>query len=136
MNEADTKLKEVMDEFGCQTGTLHRAEGEWLHLVSKAGIPDFLLDKISKIPFGKGIAGVAAETKAPIELCNLQEDLGGVAKEEARKTGVSGSLAVPILDADGKVLGTLGVGKVEPYDFSDTEKKRLAEIGEEFLTLF
>jgi len=125
-----------MDEFGCQTGTLHRAEGEWLHLVSKAGIPDFLLDKISKIPFGKGIAGVAAETKAPIELCNLQEDLGGVAKEEARKTGVSGSLAVPILDADGKVLGTLGVGKVEPYDFSDTEKKRLAEIGEEFLTLF
>jgi putative methionine-R-sulfoxide reductase with GAF domain len=45
-------------------------------------------------------------------------------------------LAVPILDADGKVLGTLGVGKVEPYDFSDTEKKRLAEIGEEFLTLF
>jgi signal transduction protein with GAF and PtsI domain len=136
MNEADTKLKEAMDEFGCQTGTLHRAEGEWLHLVSKAGIPDFLLDKISKIPFGKGIAGVAAETKAPVELCNLQKDLGGVAKEDARKTGVSGSLAVPILDADGKVLGTLGVGKVEPYDFSDTEKKRLTEIGDEFVALF
>jgi len=124
-----------MNEFGCQTGTFHRAEGELLHLVAYAGVPEFLLDKISKIPFGKGIAGVAAETKGPVELCNLQQDLGGVAKEDARKTGVSGSLAVPILDKDGKVIGTLGVGKVEPYDFSDAEKKRLSEIGDEFVTM-
>jgi L-methionine (R)-S-oxide reductase len=131
MDTAEEKLREAMVEFGCQTGTLHRAEGEWLHLVAKAGVPDFLLEKISLIPFGKGIAGVAAETKAPVELCNLQQDLGGVAKEDARKTGVSGSLAVPILSGDGMVLGTLGVGKVKPYDFSEVEKERLAEIGQE-----
>lgn len=135
MNQSEEKLKESMKEFGCQTGTLHRAEGRWLHLVTCAGVPDFLLDKISKIPFGKGIAGVAAESKGPVELCNLQQDLGGVAKEDARKTGVSGSLAVPILDAEGKVLGTLGVGKIEPYDFSADEKTRLTEIGQEFLPL-
>jgi L-methionine (R)-S-oxide reductase len=129
---ADTKLKEAMAEFECQTGTLHRADGEWLYLVSKEGIPEFLLDKISKIPFGKGIAGVAAQSKEPVELCNLQQDLGGVAKEDARKTGVSGSLAVPILNATGKVLGTLGVGKVVPYEFSDQEKERLTVIGSEF----
>ena len=110
-----------MAEFGCQTGTLHRAEGEWLHLVAMAGVPDFLLDKISLIPFGKGIAGVAASTREPVELCNLQQDLGGVAKEDARKTGVSGSLAVPILSNEGLVLGMLGVGKVTPYEFSDSE---------------
>ncbi len=122
-----------MAEFECQTGTLHRAEGEWLHLVASIGVPEFLMDKISTIPFGKGIAGVAAESKAPVELCNLQQDLGGVAKEDARKTGVSGSLAVPILDEHGKVLGTLGVGKIIPYDFSDAEKARLTELGQEFL---
>ncbi len=124
-----------MDEFGCQTGTLHRAEDKWLHLVACFGVPEFLLDKIAKIPFGKGIAGVAAESKGPVELCNLQQDLGGVAKEDARKTGVSGSLAVPILDDDGKVLGTLGVGKTEPYDFSEAEKVRLSEIGRECIGL-
>jgi putative methionine-R-sulfoxide reductase with GAF domain len=130
MKETDEKLKEAMAEFGCQTGTLHRAEGEWLHLVAHAGVPEFLLDKISKIPFGKGIAGVAAATREPVELCNLQQDLGGVAKEDARKTGVSGSLAVAILSEDGEnVMGTIGVGKVEPYEFSDSEKARLAEIG-------
>ena len=124
-----------MAEFSCQTGTLHRAEGGWLHLVAQAGVPDFLLEKISLIPFGKGIAGVAAETKAPVELCNLQQDLGGVAKEDARKTGVSGSLAVPILSESGVVLGTLGIGKIEPYDFSAAEKQRLSEIGQEFVPL-
>jgi len=136
MNEIDEKLKLVMDEFGCTTGTLHKTEqgDDLLSLVSHAGVPEFLIEKISKIPFGKGIAGVAAETKQPVELCNLQQDLGGVAKEDARKTGVSGSLAVPILSEDGvKVLGTLGVGKVEPHDFSEAEKTRLAELGNSFV---
>lgn len=132
---AEQKLQEAMAEFGCQTGTLHRAEGEWLYLVASVGVPEFLMDKISTIPFGKGIAGVAAESKEPVELCNLQQDLGGVAKEDARKTGVSGSLAVPILDGSGKVLGTLGVGKIVPYEFSDAEKVRLTELGQEFVAL-
>lgn len=133
MKNADEKLQEAMAEFGCQTGTLHRAEGEWLQLVAMAGVPDFLLEKISLIPFGKGIAGAAALTREPVELCNLQQDLGGVAKEDARKTGVSGSLAVPILSESGAVLGTLGIGKVTPHEFSDAEKARLAEIGRGFV---
>jgi L-methionine (R)-S-oxide reductase len=135
MHKTEEKLRRAMVEFGCQTGTLHRAEGEWLHLVAQVGVPDFLLDKISLIPFGKGIAGVAAETREPVELCNLQQDLGGVAKEDAQKTGVAGSLAVPILSEEGVVLGTLGVGKMTPYDFSDVEKERLAQIGREFVRM-
>ncbi|MBC7978975.1 MAG: GAF domain-containing protein [Armatimonadetes bacterium] len=136
MNDSEQKLRQVLGEFECQTGTLHRADGEWLYLVSQVGVPEFLLEKISKIPFGKGIAGVAAERREAVELCNLQEDLGGVAKEDARKTGVSGSLAVPILSADGaKVLGTIGIGKVTAYQFSEVEKERLAAIGRSFIEM-
>ncbi len=100
MKDHKERLGEVLAEFGCQTGTLHRAEGEWLELVCAIGVPEELMDKITKIPFGKGIAGVAAEKRGPVELCNLQQDLGGVAKEDARKTGVSGSLAVPVFSED------------------------------------
>ncbi|MFK7850005.1 MAG: GAF domain-containing protein [Akkermansiaceae bacterium] len=133
MNSSQENLNRTIEEFGCQTGTLHRAEGELLQLVAYQGVPEFLIEKISTIPFGKGIAGVAAATREPVELCNLQENLGGVAKEAARKTGVSGSLAVAILSEDGQtVVGTLGVGKVEPYEFSDEEKDRLKEIGKNF----
>jgi len=120
-------LAAVLQEFSCQTGTLHRADGEWLELVAAIGVPAELMPKIERIPFGKGIAGVAAERKEPVELCNLQQDLGGVAKEDARKTQVSGSIAVPVMTVTGEVLGTLGIGKYAPYDFPEEEKSRIAE---------
>ncbi len=126
-------LAGVLGDFDCQTGTLHRShDGEWLDLVVSIGVPQPLMPVITRIPFGKGIAGAAAATREPVELCNLQQDLGGVAKEGARQTQVSGSLAVPVISADGgRVLGTLGIGKVEPYSFSAEEKARLAAVAAE-----
>ncbi|MEI6178883.1 MAG: GAF domain-containing protein, partial [Verrucomicrobiota bacterium] len=75
-------LKTILQDFGCQTGTIHRADegGKILGLVCQIGVPESLMDRISTIPFGKGIAGAAAERREPVELCNLQEDLGGVAR--------------------------------------------------------
>jgi L-methionine (R)-S-oxide reductase len=127
-------LLSLLTDFDCQTGTLHRSDeaSEWLHLVVCQGIPEFLLEKITRIPFGKGIAGVAASEKRPVQLCNLQQDLGGIAKPDARQTGVSGSLAVPILSPDGsRVLGTLGIGKIAPYEFTEDESARLTAIAAE-----
>ena len=83
---------------------------------------------IQSIPVGKGIAGAAAERREPVELCNLQADLGGVAKPGARATNVQGSLAVPCLHGE-KLCGTIGVGKMTPHDFSEEEKTALMEIG-------
>jgi signal transduction protein with GAF and PtsI domain len=123
-------LSRILDEFHCQTGTLHRTgkDGHSLELLCQIGVPSILLEKISLIPFGKGIAGAAAQTRQPVELCNLQQDLGGVAKPDARKTNVCGSLAVPIFEpSTGKVIGTLGVGMSSPHDFSEEEKTRLME---------
>ena len=130
--DAATWLAGVLADFSCQTGTLHRADGEFLDLVAHIGIPEMLIPKISRIPFGKGIAGAAAERREPVELCNLQQDLGGVARPDARQTQVSGSLAVPVFSTDGaKVLGTLGIGMMAPHDFTDDEKARLAGVAAE-----
>lgn len=122
-------LASILKSFGCQTGTIHRATGggEILTLLCQIGVPDSLLDKIASIPFGKGIAGAAAQRGEAVELCNLQQDLGGVAKIDARQTGVAGSLAVPIFSAAGQVIGTLGIGKFTPYQFTDDEKQQLAD---------
>lgn len=120
-------LQSVLTEHNCQTGTLHRTDRDGLlGLVAAIGVPDSLLPKVSLIPYGKGIAGVAAETREPVELCNLQQELGGIAKESARETQVSGSLAVPIISLDGsQVLGTLGIGMFQPHDFTSEEKASL-----------
>lgn len=133
MSDRETWLAGVLVGMNCVTGTVHRAVGgDWLELEAAVGIPEALMPVIGRIPFGKGIAGAAAATREPVELCNLQQDLGGVAKEGARQTQVSGSLAVPVFARDGKeVLGTLGVGMREPHDFSDAEKLRLAGFAEE-----
>jgi L-methionine (R)-S-oxide reductase len=137
---AKTQLLMILESFGCQTGTLHRTaeNGMLLELVAQVGVPDSLLDKISSIPFGKGIAGAAAERQEPVELCNLQQDLGGVAQVGARQTGVAGSIAVPIFSNDGEsgVIGTLGIGKYVPYEFTVEEKQRLANHAQELSRLF
>ena len=55
-------LTEILAEFTCQTGTIHRAsaDGTTLHLVTQIGVPESLMDKISVIPFGKGIVLLAS----------------------------------------------------------------------------
>ena len=120
-------LVKVLANFQCATGTIHRTDPATglLALIAHQGIPPqvlpMLLPKIDNIPFGKGIAGCAAQRKEAVQLCNLQEDLGGVAKPDARKTNVQGALAVPIVGADDKVIGVLGIGKMQPYDFTEAE---------------
>jgi putative methionine-R-sulfoxide reductase with GAF domain len=123
-------LDHALAAFACVTGTIHRTDPATglLRLVAQRGIPPALLAKVDAIPFGKGIAGCAAERKDAVQLCNLQQDLGGVAKPDARQTNVQGALAVPILSSDGKVLGVLGVGKMQPYDFSEAEIADLSAV--------
>jgi len=129
-------LVKVLENFQCVTGTIHRTDPSTglLMLATQHGIPPqvlpMLLPKIDNIPFGKGIAGCAAQRKEAVQLCNLQEDLGGVAKPDARKTNVQGALAVPIVGADGKVLGVLGIGKMQPYEFDDSEVADLNKVAE------
>lgn len=125
---ADT-LNEILEAMECCTGTIHRydAEEKILTLLAQEGIPPQLLEKVSRIPLGKGIAGTAAETKDVVHICNLQTDTSGISQPDAKQTEVAGSLAVPIL-VDDEVRGTLGIGKHVPYDFSDHEVEQLWDV--------
>src|SRR5690606_9933848 len=90
---------------------------------------EFLLPKMSVIPIGKGMAGIAAERRQPVEMCNLQTDDSGVARPAAKETKVEGSIAAPMM-LDGKLFGTLGIAKPVPYDFTQEENEALMRIGE------
>ena len=125
-------LESIISAFGCTTGTIHTLDKETNLLMLKAqkGIPEFLLPKMSVIPIGKGMAGIAAERKQPVEMCNLQTDASGVARPAAKETKVEGSIAAPML-LDGELYGTLGIAKPVPYDFTKEESEALLKIGEE-----
>lgn len=135
LNSSDTDwqnlLAIVVSSFDCTTGTLHFLDQETklLNVQAHIGIPDFLLPKLAMIPIGKGMAGIAAERKKPVEMCNLQTDDSGVARPAAKETKVEGSVAAPLLLND-CLYGVIGIGKRVPYDFTEAETQELMAIGE------
>ncbi|MEZ4970496.1 MAG: GAF domain-containing protein [Flavobacteriaceae bacterium] len=124
-------LSTVISTFDCTTGTIHFLDEKsgLLKVRAHQGIPPFLIPKLSEIPIGKGMAGIAADRREPVEMCNLQTDDSGVARPAAKETKVEGSIAVPML-LNGKLYGTLGIAKPVPYDFTSEEVNDLLSLGE------
>ncbi|UZO79555.1 GAF domain-containing protein [Aquimarina sp. ERC-38] len=124
-------LKEIISAFDCETGTLHFLDTETnlLQLQAQIGIPAFLLPKLTTIPIGKGMAGIAAERKEPVEMCNLQLDESGIARPAAKETKVEGSIAAPLLHKQ-QLYGTIGIAKKAVYIFTKEETETLMEVGE------
>ena len=130
--EADFQaiLDQILNHFACTAGTIHSLgpQSQMLHLRARRNIPDELLPRIQKIPVGKGMAGLAAERRQPVQVCNLQTDASGAARPGAKETGMEGCIALPILVGD-QVLGVLGVAKPTAYEYSETEITLLMKIG-------
>ena len=115
-------LQAVLDHFGCQAGTYHQMQEGALQLVASLHIPPPVVSLIQRVPLGKGLAGLAAERREPVSLCNLQTDTSGQAQPAAKTTGMEGSVAVPALGPDGALHGVLGIARAAAYDWSDAEK--------------
>src|SRR5690606_5910253 len=125
-------LSSIIAHFDCTTGTIHFLDKktDLLKIEVHQGIPPFLIPKLSEIPIGKGMAGIAAERREPVEMCNLHTDDGGVARPDAKETKVEGSIVVPMI-WEGTLYGTLGVAKPVPYDFTAEEISSLLELARE-----
>jgi putative methionine-R-sulfoxide reductase with GAF domain len=125
-------LSEIIASYNCSTGTIHFLEEgtSLLNVQAHKGIPEFLLPKLSTMPIGKGMAGIAAERKEAVEMCNLQTDTSGVARPAAKETKVEGAIAVPML-LNGELFGIFGIAKSVSYDFNKEEIDSLLRLGEE-----
>ncbi len=117
-----TAVEEIARQFDARTCTFHKTtvEDRLLEMVAQVGLPPHIAEIAGRIPFGKGMAGVCAERREPVTMCNLQTDDSGVAKPAARDTRVEGAVVIPLIDED-RVIATLGIGKGEEYDYSEDE---------------
>lgn len=126
----DALLERLLREFDCVVGTVHvldSTDGQ-LHLMAQRGLPPPMLDKVAVIPIGKGMAGIAAERRTPVQVCNLQTDASGVVRPGAKMTQMAGSLAAPMLDGT-TLRGVLGVAKPVAYEFTPGETQLLLDVG-------
>jgi len=126
---AQAVLDESIRAFGCQAGTVHWLDAQTglLKLAAHRNIPDPIVQIVASVPVGKGIAGLAAQKREPVSLCNLQTDTSGQARPAAKTTGMEGSLAVPML-VRGELRGVLGIAKAAAHDWTDAEKTALLKI--------
>jgi len=128
--DLDQSLRAIVAHFHAQIGTIHALEPDgMLHMKAHTpGIPDAVLSVTQVIPVGKGIAGLAVERKAPVNLCNIQQDKSGDVRPGARATGAMGSLCVPMLSGD-DVVGALGIASMGERTFTDDEVAVLLDVG-------
>lgn len=127
----DALIDALLRHFDCALATVHvlDAKDGLMHLVADRGLPPVVRDKVGIVPIGKGMAGIAAQRRTPVQMCNLQTDSSGVAKPDARLTKMEGSVAVPMLDGD-TLRGVFGVAKPVSYDFTAAEAALLMKVGE------
>ena len=125
--DVDAVLGAALTHFGCQAGTVHLLRGGVLKLAAHRNIPPPVVQIVETVPIGKGIAGLAAERREAVTICNLQTDTSGQARPGAKATGMEGSLAVPMLDG-GELRGVLGVAKAGAYDWSADETDLLMRL--------
>ena len=124
-------LAAVVSHMKADSGTVHRlgADGH-LHLeCATAGIPAVVIDKVRVVPVGKGMAGLAAERRQPVSICNIQTDSSGDVRPGARATGMEGAIALPMFADGDRVAGVLGVANRAERTFTDAEQAELLEIG-------
>ena len=121
-------VEEIAGKFEARSCTFHRAveDHSFLELLAQTGLPPQIAELAVRIPFGKGMAGICAERREPVTLCNLQTDDSGVARPAARDTKVEGAVVVPLL-IDGEVAATIGIGKSGEYDYSEGELNALEQ---------
>lgn len=123
----DDVLRATIAHFKCDAGTIHLLTDGMLALKAHVNIPPPIVQIVQTVPIGKGIAGLAAERREPVSLCNLQTDDSGQARPAAKTTGMEGSVAVPMLH-DEILRGVLGIAKAQAHDWTDAEKAELLAI--------
>jgi signal transduction protein with GAF and PtsI domain len=126
-------LQSILAELKADSGTVHATGPDGaLHLRAAIGIPEPVLAIVKLVPVGKGMAGLAAERKCAVNSCNIQQDTTGDVRPGARATGLAGSVAVPVLSADGRVLGVVGVATRAERTFTTDDEQTVAIRGRAF----
>jgi GAF domain-containing protein len=121
-------LERVLEGLEAPIGTIHGVEPSGhLVLLASRGLDDELKKRVEHIPPGKGLAGLAAQRLAPVDICNLQTDTSGQAKPAAKQTGAAASIAIPML-VGGTLRGVLGIALSEPHEFNEGEKQFLLDL--------
>lgn len=137
--EVDDWLAGFVVRNGGFVGSVHLSEsaeeGE-IVLVASYNLPPSVRNGTAVISIGKGMAGTAAQRRAPVAISDFQTDTTGVAVRAGRAAGAMGSLTLPVFHPsdDTRLLAVVGLGFTEQRDFTDEEIEKYTEDATTVLT--
>lgn len=137
--EVEAWLAEFVERNGGFVGSVHLSEpaeeGE-IVLVASHNLPVSVRNGTAVIPLGKGMAGTAAQRRAPVAISDFQTDTTGVAVRGGRAAGSQGSLTLPVFEPvdDTRLVAVVGLGFTEQRDFTAEEIAKYAEDATTVLT--
>ena len=126
----DQALAEAIRSLGADSGTIHLRDSgrQVLHLAASQEVPRTVLEVVREVPWGRGMAGVAAERAEPVTFHDIQESLSPDIHPRERATGTRGVIVVPMMHGM-EVVGTIGVGSRVERVFTPGEIDWLLDLG-------
>lgn len=100
-------------------------DSQKLKITITVGLPDDYVAGCGDIPLGEQCCGRAALHKKPWIVTDMLSDpLFAAGREAAFKTGIRAAFSVPVIDAQGEVLGSLACHYRQPYSPTAYEIER------------
>ena len=119
--ELDQWLRAFVERNGGVAGTVHVRGSEQLALAAAMNIPPKVIELVTRIPKGKGMAGLAWERDEPVHTCNLKSDSSGDVRPGAKAVDANAAVAIPIHDARGDLRGVVGIAFRGERDITPAE---------------
>ena len=114
-------LSRYVAASGAVAGTVHLREGDGLALAAAVNIPPPVAEVVRRVPWGKGMAGMALETGEAVTTCNLKDDNSGRVKPGAKAVSAQAAVALPIKDGTGSVIAVVGIAFKEEREIGNSE---------------
>jgi L-methionine (R)-S-oxide reductase len=128
-NQAQQQWLELfIAEQGGIAGTVHVQRGEDLYLTCAHNIPPKVVAIVTRVPHGKGMAGLAQVKKQPMQTCNLQTDDTGNIKPGAKAVDAQAAIALPVFDGEGSVRAVVGIAWSKEGEIGPAEEQALMKL--------
>jgi formate hydrogenlyase transcriptional activator len=102
-------------------------EGEEAVLKAHTGLPDWLIEKIHRLPSPQGYTWKVIRDGKPRYCADVDQD--SYIHPAARAFGIKSYLSMPIT-ADGQTVGAININSLQKYAFDDDELRLLALVSE------
>lgn len=124
MKQAQAWLEAYLARHGGVAGSVHELQGELLEMRAAVALPPPVVAATKTIPYGKGMAGLAWERRAPVTTCNLQAPSADV-RPGAAAVGAKAAVALPVVDDDGVVRAVVGIAYSDERDLPEALLREL-----------